>query len=154
MIFASTLIVAIASMHFISIAASNVSTLNAPTLSQPPAPFAINIGSSNGDTVAWVAGQSKCKHVPLGPVSFSFFDQSISLLTNALILRLELTHVIDHFSSIMTDHSLSRVAVVLLLGSTETARFGQFVPVSKRGTRAGSIRNFIASEAVWCGSFL
>jgi hypothetical protein len=119
MLFASTLIVAIASAHFISVIASNDVTVYGMNPRIPrAAPFGINIGSDNTDTVAWIAGQSQCNHVPLGPVSFLLFDQSVSLLTNALMLRLEPTHVVDLSISMMTDHSLSRVAVAILLGST------------------------------------
>ena len=112
MVFASALIVAIASAHFISVIASNDVTVYGMNPRIPrAAPFGINIGSDNTDTVAWIP-------VPLGPVSFLFFDQSVSLLTNALMLRLELTHVADLSISMMTDQSLSRVAVAILLGST------------------------------------
>jgi hypothetical protein len=116
MLFASTLIVAIASAHFISVIASNDVTVYGMNPRIPrAAPFGINIGSDNTDTVAWIAGQSQCNHVPLGPL---FFDQSVSLLTNALMLRLEPTHVADLSISMMTDHSLLRVAVAISLGPT------------------------------------
>ncbi|KAJ7034617.1 hypothetical protein C8F04DRAFT_1395413 [Mycena alexandri] len=46
------------------------------------APFGINIGfnPSQGNTVAWVAGQSKCTAVPLGPIGANFCGRDFVLI--------------------------------------------------------------------------
>ncbi|KAJ7154467.1 hypothetical protein C8R46DRAFT_1227302 [Mycena filopes] len=53
----------------------------AGNLTSLAAPFGINIGNNagTGNTVAWVAGQSKCNNVVLGPIGANFCGRDFKL---------------------------------------------------------------------------
>lgn len=72
------LVAIIAGMNAASAVPTNLTTSSAESATLEPlaraAPFGINVGvdHAHSNVVAWVAGQSQCKNVILGPVSSIF----------------------------------------------------------------------------------
>ena len=71
----ASIVLAITSAHIVCVAASP--TQNVITRNTDAEAFGINIGDDATDTVAWVAGESQCNHVVLGPVCLFLLHQYI-----------------------------------------------------------------------------